>query len=163
MARAYFGSPRSGPSAGGLQVTVYVVPAFETDLVLFEVHLKQARGKWLPWDVIDFAANPYEAASGLVDDWCEGAMSDLALVDVLSLEGPGDGWELAIIFRAELTAMPAGDANRTPVRIPGDRLDAVASFDPVDLRRWLQHGTHTAESHQPPASNSATGTGNLVF
>ena len=81
MARAYFGSPRTGPSAGGLQVTVYVIPVYESDLVVFDVHVSQARGRWLPWDVIDFGANPYEAASTLVDDWCDGALSDLVLVD----------------------------------------------------------------------------------
>lgn len=144
MSRAYFGAPRNAPSAGGMQVTVYVVPVYQSDLVVFEVHVKQARGRWLPWDVIDFGANPYEAASDLVDDWCDGALSDLSLVDVLSLEAFGEGWELAIIFRAELTAMPAGDATRNAVRVSAGSLDAIGAFDPVDLERWLRHGSHRA-------------------
>lgn len=144
MTRAYFGAPRNAPSAGGMQVTVYVVPVYQSDLVVFEVHVKQARGRWLPWDVIDFGANPYEAASELVDDWCDGALSDLSLVDVLSLEAFGEGWELAIIFRAELTAMPAGEATRNAIRVSAGALDAIGAFDPVDLERWLRHGTHRA-------------------
>ncbi len=144
MTRAYFGAPRNAPSAGGMQVTVYVVPAYQSDLVVFEVHVKQARGRWLPWDVIDFGSNPYEAASELVDDWCDGAVSDLSLVDVLSLEAFGEGWELAIIFRAELTAMPSGDATRNAIRVSAGSLDAIGAFDPVDLERWLRHGSHRA-------------------
>lgn len=155
MTRAYFGAPRNAPSAGGMQVTVYIVPAYQSDLVVFEVHVKQARGRWLPWDVIDFGANPYEAASELVDDWCDGALSDLSLVDVLSLEAFGEGWELAIIFRAELTAMPAGDATRNAIRVPITALDAIGAFDPVDLERWLRHGIHQEEAQAPPPPPAA--------
>ena len=46
-----------------------------------------------------------EAASELVDDWCDGALNDLSLVDVLSLEAFGEGWELAIILRADGSAV----------------------------------------------------------
>ena len=158
MARAYFGSPRTGPSAGGLQVTVYVIPVYESDLVVFDVHLSQARGRWLPWDVIDFGANPYEAASTLVDDWCDGALSDLVLVDGLSLEAPGDGWELAIVFRAELTAMPAGDGDRTAKRVPATATDAIGPFDPVDLERWLRLGPG-----REALAERGGGPGSLVF
>lgn len=142
MARAYFGRPVKGPGDGGLSVTVYVVPVHQERLVVFDVSLAQARGRWLPWDVIDYGANPYEAAAGLVDDWCDGAVSDLALVDVMSLDAPGNGWELAIVFRAELTAMPAGDASRSATGVAVDAIDAIGPFDPVDIERWVRHGSH---------------------
>lgn len=161
MARAYFGKPVRGPGEGGLSITVYVVPVFREQLIVFDVTAQQARGRWLPWDVIDYGANPYEAASGLVDDWCDGALSDLSLVDVLSLDAPGGGWELAIIFRGELTALPAGDSRRSAVALQTGSLDAIAAFDPVDLERWVRHGSHRSTEAAPverPAQHSG-----LVF
>ncbi len=162
MARAYFGKPVRGPDANGLSVCVYVVPVFRGDLVVFDVTLAQARGRWLPWDVIDYGANPYEAASTLVDGWCDGALSDLSLVDVLSLDAPGGGWELAIIFRAELTSLPAGDARRSPAAVPVGSLDAISSFDPVDLERWVGHGSHRASESAAAAAPNPANPG-LVF
>ena len=80
-------------------------------------------------------ANPYEIASTIVDEWCDGAMSDLRLVDVISREGDG-GWELAVVFRAELTALPRGERGAPRVCDPQD-LAGVQGFEAVDLERWL--------------------------
>src|SRR5262245_51798796 len=102
MAGAFFGPPRDRPVAGGAHATVHVVPVFEGRLLAFDVLSEAARGRWLPWDVLPFQGNPYELAAELVDEWCDGAIHDLALADVLSLVVPAEGWELAIVFRAEL-------------------------------------------------------------
>ncbi len=135
--RAFFGKPQAGVVDGGAQIAVYLVPVYEGRLVVFDVKAKQARGRWLPWDVLDFGQNPYEAASALADSWCDGALDDLALVDVMSFESPGGGWELAIVFRAQLTDLPGGDDAREPYLYPEGEFDAIGNFDPVDLERWV--------------------------
>jgi len=135
--RAFFGPPRDGFVTGGAHISVYLVPVFERQLVVFDVQAREARGRWLPWDILDFGANPYEAASALADEWCGGGLSDLSLVDVMSFPVEGGGWELTIVFRAELDERPAGDDSRTPYLFEPGEADAMGPFDPVDLLRWL--------------------------
>jgi hypothetical protein len=153
--RAYFGRPVAGFVTGGTHITVYLIPVFEGGLVAFDVTAREARGRWLPWDVLDFAANPYEAASALADGWCDVALSDLSLVDVLSLPVEGGGWELAIVFRAELSGMPPGDDVRTPFRYEPGQNDAIGPFDPVDLERWVLNS--------PPEPRERPRQGKLIF
>jgi hypothetical protein len=150
MARAFFGPPRDGPASGGLQVSVHLVPVFEGRLVVFDVSSAVARGRWLPWAVIDFGQNPYEAASLLADDWLDVALDDLSLVDVLSFETTAGGWELAIVFRAAMAASPAGSGARSPVTTPEGHYDAIGPFDPVDLERWV--GGSPGESAPGPVA-----------
>ncbi len=150
--RAFFGPPLASMASGGLQVTVHVVPVLEGKLVAFDVTAAEARGRWLPWSVIDYAQNPYEAASLLVDDWCDVPLDDMALVDVMSLPAPGEGWELALVFRAVLAAAPRGDAERRPHVYEAGDFDAFGAFDPVDLQRWVQVS--------PPTSGGEAG---LIF
>ena len=95
--------------ASGVLLSVHVVPVLEGRIVAFVLDSPGPQGRWLPWTVLTQGANPYEIASTIVDEWCDGAMSDLRLVDVISREGE-DGWELAIVFRAELTACRATSA-----------------------------------------------------
>jgi hypothetical protein len=135
--RAFFGPPAGGVVPGGAHITVYLVPVFERGLVVFDVEQPEARGRWLPWDVLDFRQNPYEAAAALADDWCNVSLHDLSLADVMSFPVEGGGWELAIAFRAELADMPPGDQHRRPYRFEPGRYDAIGPFDPVDIERWL--------------------------
>lgn len=146
---AFFGPPVAGAVNGGTLVTVYLVPVFEAALVAFDVRAEEARGRWLPWKVLDFGGNPYIAASELLDDWCDGAVEDLSLADVMSLETAGGGWELAIVFRAELTARPAPQGGRVPCSFQPGRIDAIGAFDPVDLERWI--------AARPPGAGAAPG------
>lgn len=149
MAQAYFGKPSKTFVPGGAHVAVYVVPVFEGRLVVFDVAARAARGRWLPWDVLEFGGNPYETAAALADDWCEGAVSDLALADVMSFPFDGGGWELALVFRAELTAIPSGDGTRAPFVFEAGEYDAIGSFDPVDLERWVSRGAMPAATAKP--------------
>ena len=144
--RAFFGPPRDAVVSGGAHITVYLVPVYDGGLVVFDVEAREARGRWLPWDVLDFGQNPYEAASALADTWCAVALGDLSLVDIMSFLVEGEGWELAIVFRAELAEMPPGDAARKPVRFEPGRYDAIGPFDPVDLERWVTRGAATRET-----------------
>lgn len=137
---AYFGQPAESFVRAGAHVAVYLVPVFEGGLVVFDVTARAARGRWLPWDILEFGGNPYEAAAALADEWCGGALSDLSLADVMSFPFEGEGWELAIVYRAELTEMPVRDDVRTPYRFDPGEYDAIGSFDPVDLQRWVEHG-----------------------
>lgn len=157
MSRAFFGPPRDGFVGGGAHVTIYLIPVLERRLVVFDVSAEQARGRWLPWAVMDFGQNPYEAASALADDWCQGAVSDLTLADVMSFPVQGGGWELAIIFRAELTAEPESDADRRPWRFPEGHYDAIGSFDLADLERWvtMQPASRDEEPQRAEASPAA--------
>jgi hypothetical protein len=138
MPQAYFGKPTKTFVPGGAHVAVYLVPVFQGRLVVFDVQASAARGRWLPWDVLEFGANPYEAAAALADAWCQGAVSDLALADAMSFPFGGEGWELALVFRAELTARPQGDDARTTVVFDEGEFDAIGNFDPVDLERWVR-------------------------
>ncbi len=138
MKSAYFGPPAKGFQPGGTHITVYLVPVFEGRLTVFDVEAREARGRWLPWDVLDWGANPYECASALADQWCDVPLESLALVDVMSFPFDGEGWELAIVFRAELSEAAKGDADRRPYTYERGKLDAIGPFDPVDLERWVQ-------------------------
>ena len=121
--------------AGGVLLTVHVAPVLAGRLVSFVLDGGPG-GRWLPWTVLKQGSNPYEVASTVVDEWCDGAMSDLRLVDVISREGDG-GWELAVVFRAELTALPRGERGAPHVCDPQD-LAGVQGFEAVDLERWLE-------------------------
>jgi hypothetical protein len=126
-----------GFQRGGAHLAVHLVPVFDGRLVAFDVG-PPAPGRWLPWDLLPFGGNPYETAAALGDDWCDGAVIDLRLCDALSLAAPGESWELALIFRAELDAMPAGDDARRPVALAaGPGLATVTRFAAADLERWL--------------------------
>ncbi len=149
--RAFFGPPHHAPAAGGLQVTVHLVPVLDGRLVAFDVTAAEARGRWLPWSVIDYAQNPYEAASILADDWCGVPLEDLALADVMSLPAPGDGWELALVFRAVLAAAPEGDTERRPHVYETGDFDAFGAFDPVDLQRWVEGSPPARHDGAAPA------------
>jgi hypothetical protein len=163
-ARAFFGPPQGHPVAGGLQVSVYLVPVFEGQLVVFDVASPAAKGRWLPWAVIDYAQNPYEAASLLADDWLAVSLDDLALADVLSLEAAGGGWELAIIFRATMATLPAGNDERRPFAFAAGSYDAIAAFDLVDLQRWVESASgHGARAPLAAAENPAAAKRDLLF
>jgi hypothetical protein len=148
MQRAFFGRPQADTSPGGTHVTVYLAPVYQGQLVVFDIHgRRELSGRWLPWTVLPFQGNPYEAASGLADTWCRGvSLLDLSLVDVMSFVIPGEGWELAIVFRAELASLPEGDPEKRPVLLAPGRIDAIGSFDPVDLERWVGAGPGRAEA-----------------
>jgi hypothetical protein len=148
--QSFFGPPSEALVRGGTHITVYLIPVFKGRLLVFDVSVREARGRWLPWDVLEFGGNPYEAASALADDWCDGAVSDLALADVMSFPVDGGGWELAIIFRAELTALPSGDDVRTPFVFEPGAYDAIGNFDPVDLERWVRHAMEVAREPGAP-------------
>ena len=137
MKSAFFGRPFDALVAGGTHIAVYLVPVFEGRLAVFDVAAREARGRWLPWDVLEWGANPYETASALADQWCDVALNDLALVDVMSFPVAAGGWELAIVFRAQLSAAPRGDEARKPYLFPAGTYDAIGNFDPVDLERWV--------------------------
>jgi hypothetical protein len=148
---AFFGPPRETFVAGGAHIAVYLVPVFDGRLVVFDVTAEEARGRWLPWTVLEFGQNPYEAASMLVDDWCGGQISDLSLADVMSFPVGGGGWELSIVFRAELLQDPKGDEVRRPYIFEPGLYDAIGRFDPVDLERWVTRSAGTARTPQPAA------------
>lgn len=154
MAQAYFGKPGTTFVPGGLHIAVYLAPVFEGRLLVFDVQASAARGRWLPWDILGFGANPYEAAAELADLWCGGAISDLRLVDAMSFAYGVDGWELALVFRAELTALPPGDDARRPFLFESGEFDAIGNFDPIDLARWVG---------QPPPGGPDSTTHGLLF
>jgi hypothetical protein len=158
MSQAFFGRPERTLVRGGAHVAVYVVPVFAGQLIAFDVTAPQARGRWLPWTVLGFGQNPYEAAAGLADHWCGGRITDLGLVDVMSFEVDGSGWELAIVFRAELSRLPEPEPDRAPHVFEPGHFDAIGRFDPVDLERWVLHSRAPAAAVDPsaPAADAAS-------
>lgn len=156
MSQAIFGRPEGSFVRGGTHISVYLIPVFERQLVVFNVQARAAEGSWLPWDVLPWQGNPYATASELGDDWCDGAVTDLRLVDSLSHQLPDDAWELALVFRATLTAKPPGDEHRTPVLVQAGALSPVGQFETVDLERWV------AEPEPDSSPTPVAGNG-LVF
>lgn len=139
---AIFGPPADGGDLveGGAHITVNLVPVYRGRLVAFDITAPEARGRWLPWTILPFGGNPYETASDLAEAWCRGAVADLRLVDVMSFSVVRGSWEIAIVFRAELTEKPPSVRDRIPVTYEPGHLDAIGAFDPVDLERWLRAG-----------------------
>ena len=136
-ANALFGPPVQAFTPGGAHIAVHLVPVFAGAVVAFDVSARDARGRWLPWDLLPYGGNPYETAAALGDDWCDGAVLDLAIIDALSFPLAGESWELALVFRAGLAAAPGGDSDRTPVLLSGDALASISRFEAVDIARWL--------------------------
>lgn len=130
---------------------MYLVPVYQGRLLAFDIHAKAVSGRWLPWAVIDYRQNPYEAAALLADDWLDVALDDLRVVDVLSAEGL-QGWELAIVYRAELAELPKGDSDRLPYLYPADGYDAIAIFEPTDFERWVGAPAQTVPSLRAAAA-----------
>ena len=149
---AYFGPPATTFVMGGAHVAVYLLPVYTGQLAVFDVESAQARGRWLPWDILPWGGNPYELASELSDLWCQAPLTDLSLADVMSYPSPEDGWELAIVFRAELAEPPRGDELRTPYFFPHGEFDAIGPFDPIDLERWVT-GTVVTRPQPGPATS----------
>lgn len=161
--KAFFGPPVQGPAEGGAQLTVYLVPIYEGQLISFDVTAPVARGRWLPWDVLEFGENPYEAASELADMWCGVPATSLELADMMSFNPPGSLWELAIIFRCVLSEPARGDAQRHPYMFPRGQYDAIGLFDPVDLERWVRGATSTSGSVPTTAAEQPSKPGSLLF
>lgn len=152
--QAFFGKPATTFVPGGAHVSVYVVPVLQGRLLIFDVAASAARGRWLPWDILEFGGNPYETAATLVDNWCGGTVSDLGLADVMSFPYPGGGWELALVFRAELTQMPPGDDARKPVLFEAGEFDAIGNFDPIDLERWVRRDGGAGGGGKPAVTDA---------
>jgi|GEM_PF-876907 len=161
MSYAYFGRPERDIVRGGTHIAVYVVPVYQGRLVAFDVTAPQARGRWLPFTVLGFRQNPYEAAAGVADQWCGGMVTDLGIVDVMSFDVDGGGWELAIVFRAELSHLPEPQRDRAPYVFEPGHFDAIARFDPVDLERWVTAGRPTV-TETGPSSNGGDAPG-MIF
>lgn len=159
MALSFFPPPAERFVSGGAHIAVYIVPVYQGSLVVFGVSAPEARGRWLPWTLLTFHGNPYEEAAALSDDWCDSAVTDLRLVDVISAASATGSWELAIVFRAELMAMPEGDRDRHPILLPAGEVEAVGLFDAVDLQRWVGDRP-AAEAPAPPPDEGRTG---LIF
>jgi len=156
--RSYFAGPKDSPQRGGMVVTVYLVPVYQGRLVVFDVTAPGAKGRWIPWQVLEFGQVPYESAAQLTDAWLNGEVTSLSLVDVMMLPMDGGGCELAIIFRCDVTALPARTAQRDAFAYPDGHLDAIGGFDPVDLERWLLQTPAQADSRSPAPPGE-----NLVF
>lgn len=153
---AYFGPPAAAFVPGGAHIAVYLLPVYGGQLVAFDVEAAQARGRWLPWDILPWGGNPYELASELADLWCQAPLSDLTLADVMSFPSPEDGWELAVVFRAELSEPARGDEVRKPYFFPPGQFDAIGPFDPIDLERWV---TGAVINHREAGPALASGPG----
>lgn len=129
-------------------ITVSLVPIHGGDVVAFEVTAREARGVWLPWTTLEFGQSPWESASILADEWCDGHEIAIDLVDAISILD-GDAWQLAIVFRARLAALPSAKADRVPVAAH-DHGDSLCNpFSAADVSRWAQAPVPARERSVP--------------
>ena len=67
-------------------------------------------------------------------------MTDLRLADVIARPARDAIWELAIVFRAELTGAPGGDERRHPHPCAAGEYEGISGFGAVEIERWLGGG-----------------------
>jgi len=154
--KATFGPPRKEVSRGGAFVSVYLVPEWDGQIVAFDIAAKEARGRWVPWTVADYGASIWETASALGDEWCGDTVETIDLVDTISLETETSGWELALIFRARLKAMPDGETGRIAVLTRGDDDRLSMRFAAADMDRWIAPDASVPGGPAAPQSPSGT-------
>ena len=156
--KATFGPPRGGISPRGAFVSIYLVPEWDGHLIAFDVVAKEAPGRWLPWTIADFGASPWETASALSNEWCGDTTESIELVDTISFETDSAGWELALVFRARLNALPPGETERIPVVSQPDDARLSVPFAAADLGRWIaRQASATASGDLVSPASSASG------
>ena len=133
-------------------LTVSLIPVVTGQLLAFDVSAPEAQGRWLPWTVLEYGQSPWECASLLGDEWCDGHINAIRLVDAISNFATNGGWELALVFRAELTLIPSAKPDRAPVIVSAGDSSLLNSFAEVDISRWVAGDPPHAPGGSTPAS-----------
>ncbi|MGD0094109.1 MAG: hypothetical protein ABSE73_29725 [Planctomycetota bacterium] len=110
MPKAIFGRPVNATAAGGMHIGVNVVTLFKEKVVLFEKPGlpggEEIGDLWFPCDYLEYGEAPEAAAKRVLKQWGKAEAKMLKQVEVFSMVAPGEDWNLAFQYVAELKAAP---------------------------------------------------------
>ena len=135
MSKAIFGRPVNATSPGGAHIGVNVVTLHKGKVILFEkpgLPGGQELGDlWFPWDYLEYGEAPNDAAKRVLKQWGKAEPKEIELVEVFSMVPPGEDWQLAFQYVAELKAPPKN----------GDNVKNIKTIEKAQLPRmvgWLR-------------------------
>jgi len=110
MPKAIFGRPVNATAAGGMHIFVNVVTLLKDKVVLFEKPGLPGGDEigdlWFPCDYLEYGEAPEAAAKRVLKQWGKAEAKVLKQVEVFSMVAPGEDWNLAFQYVAELKAPP---------------------------------------------------------
>ena len=122
MSKAIFGRPINAAAPGGAHITVNVVTLYKGKIVLFEKpglsSSHELGDLWFPWDYLEYGEEPNVAAKRVLKQWGKAEPKDLERpVEIFSMVTPGEDWELAFQYVAELKTPPKNGDNVKNIKI----------------------------------------------
>jgi ADP-ribose pyrophosphatase YjhB (NUDIX family) len=144
MSKAIFGRPVNQVTVGGAHIGVDVVTLHKGKVVLFEKPGLRAVGQdlgdlWFPWDYLEYGESPDVAAKRVLKQWGKAEAKVMKLVEVFSMVPPGEDWQLAFQYVAELKAPARNGTNVKSVKIieEGQLPRMVGLLRRSDIKRYL--------------------------
>ena len=121
MPKAIFGRPVSAAVPAGMHIGVNVVTLLKGKVVLFEKPGleggEEVGDLWFPWDYLEYGEAPESAAKRVLKQWGKAEAKLMKLVEVFSMIPPGEDWNLAFQYVAELKAPPKNGENVKNIKI----------------------------------------------
>lgn len=121
MTKAIFGRPVNATVAGGMHIGVNVVSLLKGKVVLFEKPGLPGGGEvgdlWFPWDYLEYGEAPEAAAKRVLKQWGRAEAKVLKLIEIFSMVPPGEDWNMAFQYVAELKAPPKNGENVKNIKI----------------------------------------------
>ena len=121
MIKAIFGRPVNATSAGGAHIAANVITLHKGKVVLFEKPNLPGGAEvgdlWFPWDYLEYGESPDVSAKRVLKQWGKAEPKEIKLVEVFSMVPPGEDWQLAFQYVAELKAPPKNGDNVKTIKI----------------------------------------------
>jgi len=122
MLKAIFGRPINQVTVGGAHIGVDVITLHKGKVVLFEKPGLKVAGQdlgdlWFPWDYLNYGEQPEVAAKRVLKTWGKAEPKTMKLVETFSMVPPGEDWQLAFQYVAELKAPPKNGPEVKSVKI----------------------------------------------
>ena len=135
MTKAIFGRPINAASAGGAHIAANVVTLHKGKVVLFKKPGLPGGAEvgdlWFPWDYLEYGESPDVSAKRVLKQWGKAEPKEMKLVEVFSMVPPGEDWQLAFQYVAELKSPPKN----------GDNVKSIEIIEHAQLPRmvgWLR-------------------------
>jgi ADP-ribose pyrophosphatase YjhB (NUDIX family) len=121
MSKAIFGRPVNATAPGGMHISVNVVTVLKDKVVLFEKPGlpggEEVGDLWFPCDNLEYGEHPEGAAKRVLKQWGKAEAKSLKQVEVFSMIPPGEDWQLAFQYVAELKAPPKNGESVKNIKI----------------------------------------------